>query len=146
MTNVNITSESRIPRGLKNLVYIRDGKVCRFCGSKENLGICHLIPKSKGGRTEISNLGIACFRCRRKKGKGTDTELIRNLYLESLTELKGNGDTGIQVEVIYCDGEKEKGKIKREPMFTNETFIHFFSGKRKEYICVYAIKKLIRLK
>ncbi len=46
----------------------RDGHACVYCGSKKNLTIDHIIPKSKGGDNTWKNLVTCCSPCNLKKG------------------------------------------------------------------------------
>jgi 5-methylcytosine-specific restriction endonuclease McrA len=47
----------------------RDNYTCQYCGSTETpLTIDHVIPKSRGGKTEWTNVVAACVSCNRKKG------------------------------------------------------------------------------
>ena len=47
----------------------RDNYTCQYCGSTEHpLTIDHVIPKSRGGKTEWTNVVAACVACNRKKG------------------------------------------------------------------------------
>lgn len=41
---------------------------CRACGSKENLTVDHIIPKTKGGTDDTWNLQCLCKTCNSKKG------------------------------------------------------------------------------
>jgi hypothetical protein len=41
---------------------------CRYCGSKQNLTIDHVVPLSKGGKWVWENLVAACTKCNGKKG------------------------------------------------------------------------------
>lgn len=49
-------------------VFKRDGHECQYCGSKKDLTLDHLIPRSKGGKTNWTNLITACKRCNALKG------------------------------------------------------------------------------
>jgi len=55
-------------------VYKRDGYECVYCGSKKELTVDHVIPKSKGGGNEWTNLVTSCFKCNLKKGDKTPEE------------------------------------------------------------------------
>lgn len=46
----------------------RDNHSCVYCGSKRDLTIDHLIPKSKGGKNTWDNLVTCCISCNSKKG------------------------------------------------------------------------------
>jgi len=41
---------------------------CVYCGSRENLTLDHVIPKTLGGRTDSTNLVPACGTCNLQKG------------------------------------------------------------------------------
>ena len=59
---------------LREAVKQRDNYTCQMCGNsvyKEPnllLEVDHIIPISKGGKTEAGNLQTLCWRCNRKKG------------------------------------------------------------------------------
>lgn len=55
-------------------VYERDGHACRYCGSKDRLSIDHLIPRSRDGSDDASNLVVACKTCNSKKHARTPEE------------------------------------------------------------------------
>lgn len=40
---------------------------CAYCGSKENLTIDHIVPRSKGGNNHITNVLCACEKCNKSK-------------------------------------------------------------------------------
>ncbi|WP_291784876.1 HNH endonuclease [Cecembia sp.] len=52
-------------------IFRRDGQQCQYCGAVKNLTIDHIIPKSKGGKTNWTNLITACNRCNVYKGDKT---------------------------------------------------------------------------
>lgn len=64
----------RMTKHLRYEVLKRDGFRCRFCGATADDGaqlhVDHIIPISKGGRTEIDNLQTLCLEC--NLGKGVD--------------------------------------------------------------------------
>jgi hypothetical protein len=70
------TSEQRkITRTYSREVFLRvvrrDNQTCQVCGrllKDKEIKIDHIIPYSKGGPTEESNLRVLCDDCNRKKG------------------------------------------------------------------------------
>lgn len=52
-------------------IFKRDGNACVYCGVNRDLTLDHVIPKSKGGRTNWLNLVAACKRCNALKGNAT---------------------------------------------------------------------------
>jgi hypothetical protein len=59
----------RIPDAIRAAVLLRDGARCRRCRTVVNLEVDHIVPVSRGGRTEESNLQTLCRRCNRRKWK-----------------------------------------------------------------------------
>ena len=49
-------------------IFKRDDHKCVYCGSRENLTIDHVIPRSKGGRNTWENMVTCCGSCNVKKG------------------------------------------------------------------------------
>jgi len=62
-------SNRRVPDGIRASVLVRDGGHCRRCGRSINLEMDHIVPVSKGGQTEESNLQTLCRRCNRAKAR-----------------------------------------------------------------------------
>lgn len=52
----------------------RDKYTCVYCGSKKDLTLDHVLPKSRGGKNTWGNLVTACFKCNHKKGNRTPQE------------------------------------------------------------------------
>ena len=50
------------------LIYKRDDYECQYCGSKKDLTLDHVIPRSKGGKDTWENLVACCNTCNLKKG------------------------------------------------------------------------------
>jgi 5-methylcytosine-specific restriction endonuclease McrA len=58
-------------------IYARDKYRCQYCGSTyspEELTYDHVLPKSRGGRTEWANIVTCCVPCNRRKGGRTPSE------------------------------------------------------------------------
>lgn len=65
---------TRVPFSKRN-VMIRDGFKCAYCGAdREKLTIDHIIPKSKGGKTNFENCISSCKSCNHKKGAKLPSE------------------------------------------------------------------------
>ena len=71
----------------RRALLLRDDFTCQYCGAqpgREHLTIDHVIPRSRGGRTEWENVVIACSACNRRKGNRTPEEagmkLLRKPY------------------------------------------------------------------
>ena len=58
----------------RHRVFRRDNNECVYCGSKKELTIDHVIPRSKGGKNTWDNLVTCCQKCNLKKGNKTPDE------------------------------------------------------------------------
>src|SRR5208282_1403482 len=59
----------RVPDSMRAAVLVRDGGRCRRCRRAIKLEMDHIVPLSKGGKTEESNLQTLCRRCNRAKSR-----------------------------------------------------------------------------
>ncbi len=48
---------------IRLLVLKRDERQCKLCGKKNSAQVHHIVPKSKGGKNEFTNLIMLCGRC-----------------------------------------------------------------------------------
>lgn len=55
-------------------VFKRDSHQCQYCGSKKELTLDHVLPKSRGGKSTWDNLATACQKCNSYKGDKTPSE------------------------------------------------------------------------
>ena len=65
----NRCANRRVPDNMRAAVLVRDGGRCRKCRRSVNLEMDHIVPFSKGGKTEEYNLQILCRRCNRAKSR-----------------------------------------------------------------------------
>ena len=76
-------------------VFLRDKFSCQYCGSKNELTFDHLLPRSKGGKTDWDNVVTACSSCNVKKGgrllKYAGMTLNQLPYQPSIEDLHKNG-------------------------------------------------------
>lgn len=65
---------------LRQAVLERDDYTCVYCGRRGGrLGLDHLLPVSRGGTSEMSNLVTACVACNSAKGARTPQEWLASL-------------------------------------------------------------------
>jgi len=68
VTYVPVPRFFNLPLSRRSLLS-RDNYTCQYCGSTEHpLTMDHVIPRSRGGKTEWTNVVAACVSCNRKKG------------------------------------------------------------------------------
>lgn len=74
---VMIRGRHRIPLGhahvglTKHRLFIRDRQICAYCGThfaEADLTVEHILPVSRGGRHEWTNVVTACRSCNTRKG------------------------------------------------------------------------------
>jgi 5-methylcytosine-specific restriction endonuclease McrA len=71
---IRLTSYVRVPRDThrrkitRRAVFARDDWTCQYCGSRNQLTVDHVIPRSKGGGSTWDNIVAACAPCNRRKG------------------------------------------------------------------------------
>ncbi len=76
-------------------VFLRDKFSCQYCGSHKELTFDHLLPRSKGGKTDWVNVVTACSCCNVKKGgrllKNSGMILSQMPYQPTIEDLHKNG-------------------------------------------------------
>ena len=71
---IRLVSYVRVPRDThrrkitRRAVFARDDWTCQYCGSRANLTVDHVIPRSKGGGSTWENIVASCAPCNRRKG------------------------------------------------------------------------------
>ncbi len=71
---IRLTTYVHVPREVhkrkitRRAVFARDGWTCQYCGSRSNLTVDHVIPRSKGGGSTWENIVASCAPCNRRKG------------------------------------------------------------------------------
>ena len=69
-------------------IYARDKYRCQYCGKRfpnDEFTYDHVIPKSRGGKTEWENIVTCCVFCNRKKGGRTPNEAGMKLIRKPAT-------------------------------------------------------------
>jgi 5-methylcytosine-specific restriction endonuclease McrA len=64
-------------------VWIRDEGRCQYCNNDvalKDLTLDHVIPKTRGGKTEWANVVTCCYRCNQKKSDKTVAQAGMKLF------------------------------------------------------------------
>lgn len=100
---------SRVLLTKRNL-FIRDQYICQYCHmhkSVSELSMDHIIPKSKGGRTEWANVVTACKSCNSRKGNKLISHSL-NPYEPSHYELFKSANFPIEWQDYVQTSKKRK--------------------------------------
>jgi 5-methylcytosine-specific restriction endonuclease McrA len=63
-------------------VLVRDGRTCAYCQKRKATTVDHIVPRSRGGRHEWSNVIAACRPCNARKADKLLSELGWQLPFE----------------------------------------------------------------
>jgi hypothetical protein len=63
-----------VPEDVRIAVIERDGKKCKRCGSRKDLTVDHIRPRSKGGTNDQVNLQTLCRKCNSGKNNRTSAQ------------------------------------------------------------------------
>jgi 5-methylcytosine-specific restriction endonuclease McrA len=63
--------KAQVSNSKRNRVFERDGWKCLACGNRDDLTVDHVVPESKGGTHDDSNLQTLCKSCNSRKGTKT---------------------------------------------------------------------------
>ena len=78
----------RIKKEYRDKILERDNYQCVYCGSKENLGVDHKIPRSLGGSDSLKNLVTACKSCDSEKNARLGVDIEEQVLKYKLGESK----------------------------------------------------------
>ena len=99
-----IKYQTRGLRANRTRIYKRDSHECVYCGSKKDLTLDHVLPKSRGGGNEWTNLVTSCFNCNLKKGNKTPDEAKMMMKHRPFAPTLINENVGMQK--IWNDYQK----------------------------------------
>jgi 5-methylcytosine-specific restriction endonuclease McrA len=81
VTYVRIPRDTHRRKITRRAVFARDDWTCQYCGSRSNLTVDHVVPRSKGGASSWDNIVASCAPCNRRKGNAllnhTEMKLVR---------------------------------------------------------------------
>ncbi len=78
-----------IPREIQFKVLKRDNQICQICGKNvfdDDIHFDHIIPWSKGGPTEVSNIRLLCSDCNLHRSNSYENEFLISDFSEQLSE------------------------------------------------------------
>lgn len=90
----------------RNRLFKRDNYECLYCGSKRNLTVDHVIPKSRGGDNTWLNLVTCCSHCNRTKDNKTPEEAGMKLSKNPFEPTIFSEIINPQVEVVWEEFRK----------------------------------------
>jgi len=125
---------------------------CALCGATKNerpLDIDHIIPRSKGGKTEYENLQVLCSKCNRTKRDRDDLDYRKMIEKECKEDCafceKSRGNA------IILENENAYAVLDGFPVSEGHTLIipkrHFadyFEISEEEYIAVHDLIRVRR--
>lgn len=82
----------RLARASKRNIARRDNHECQYCGihvTGERITVDHVMPKSRGGKHEWTNVVLSCKRCNAKKSDRTPTEAGMKLKTTPVAPKRG---------------------------------------------------------
>ena len=80
----------KIPRNVQLRVNRRDNSLCQICAKPlldKDIHFDHIIPWSKGGSSEESNVRVLCKKCNLERGNNFESEMLISNLQESLSGL-----------------------------------------------------------
>src|SRR5256885_3948386 len=90
-TVIRLTAYVKVPRDThrrkitRRAVFARDSWTCQYCGSRSNLTVDHVVPKSKGGVSTWENIVASCAPCNRRKGNALARQVGMHLLRQPRT-------------------------------------------------------------
>lgn len=105
-------------------------KRCSICGSTDNLELDHIIPKSKGGTDDSSNLQWLCKTHNRQKLDkisyyNSEKKIIKEMIIDSLNR-------GYRPYSLPLDPIKEYGRISKVVFILPKDFYEIFKDWEKD--------------
>ena len=112
---IRLVSYVKVPRDThrrkitRRAVFARDGWACQYCGSRSNLTVDHVIPRSKGGSSSWDNIVASCAPCNRRKGN----TLLRQSGMQ-LLKLPGTPSPDVFIQVADHEAVRRRAARGRD--------------------------------
>lgn len=103
-------SRKRAIKFSRHNIYTRDHRRCQYCGqrcTRDRFTYDHVVPRSQGGRTEWTNVVVACVPCNQRKAGRTPAQARMHLS-QAPVKPKKLPDAG--PELYYQPGMPESWK------------------------------------
>ena len=85
VTYVRIPRDTHRRKITRRAVFARDDWTCQYCGSRSNLTVDHVVPRSKGGASSWENIVASCAPCNRRKGNALPRQVGMRLMRQPRT-------------------------------------------------------------
>jgi 5-methylcytosine-specific restriction endonuclease McrA len=82
---VRVPRETHRRKITRRAVFARDNWTCQYCGSRANLTVDHVVPRSKGGASNWENIVASCAPCNRRKGNALPRQVGMRLLRQPRT-------------------------------------------------------------
>ena len=79
VTYVRVPRDTHRRKITRRAVFARDNWTCQYCGSRGQLTVDHVIPRSKGGDSSWENVVTSCAPCNLRKGNRLPHEVQMEL-------------------------------------------------------------------
>lgn len=89
----DMMKRKKMPRFSRYNLYLRDMYTCQFCNNQfthSELTLDHVLPISKGGKTNWENIVASCGPCNSRKGNNEKIRPLREPYRPDYFELANN--------------------------------------------------------
>lgn len=118
---------------------------CALCGATKDermLDVDHIIPRSKGGKTEYSNLQVLCSKCNRSKQDKDSTDfskLIDSDFDENciFCEQLRSGEKILENDYAFAIRDNHPVTEGHTLVITKRHFTDFFDSTRREQNAIY---------
>ncbi len=103
--------QRRRQKYIKQYVTNRDGLLCCYCGktlTPETITLEHIVPESKDGAFNASNLTIACAECNNKRGNKPFFDFCRqyNFPPEKIEKYKTLYSINLKIKILNIAKEE----------------------------------------
>jgi 5-methylcytosine-specific restriction endonuclease McrA len=85
VTYIRVPRETHRRKITRRAVFARDNWTCQYCGSRANLTVDHVVPRSKGGVSSWENIVASCAPCNRRKGNSLPRQVGMRLLRQPRT-------------------------------------------------------------